>query len=350
MNTKQHKQSSPRASLRRSAFTIIELLLVIAIVAVLGSLAVGVIESAQQDARVSATQARVQMIEKLMEVELEDYEVRRSPLPFNNIGALVARIVLRMEWNGAPANLRLHAKNLKRMITLDLIRAEMPDFQDGNSANLGQFPTPRFIRYLTEDLKLTEGSGGDIDTIVRAAYQGHTTANVFRWTSWQGANAANSDPSANSAEVLYRILSDLDVDGTNGIDVLGAPAVGDTDGDGFLEIVDAWGEPLRFDFHQRIIIPAEQNVAAPPTFLPPMRSGVWEIVNPMLFPGFAEVTDFNVVLPNLPSEIEFYVTSDRLLETDTLPINFRFSDPNPPNIDPPPSNPVPHLRYQFIRN
>ena len=334
MNTKQLKQNSPRASLRRSAFTLIELLLVIAIVAVLGSLAVGVIESSQEDARVAATQSRVQMIEKMMEVELEDYEVKRSPIPFNNIASIVTRIVLRMEWNGAAANLRLHGKNLKRMITLDLIRAEMPNFQDGITGNLGQFPTPRFIRYLTEDLKLTTGSGGDIDTVVRAAYQGHATASVFRWGNWNGAAAPTSDPSANSAEVLYKILSDLDVDGTNGIDLLGSPAVGDTDGDGVLEVVDAWGGPLRFEFLQQIIVPAEQNVAAPPAIPPTMRSGVWETVDPMFFPNFAELTGFGAVLPNLPSEVQFFVTSDKLLEVEGVQSNFRAA------------NTIPHLLYQ----
>ena len=334
MSTKQFKQNSPLVGSPRSAFTLIELLLVISIIAVLGSLAVGVIESSQEDSRVAATQARVQMIEKLMEVELEDYEVKRSPIPFNNIGNIVATIVARGEWNGAAANLRLHARNLKRMITLDLIRAEMPDFQDGNSGDLGQFPTPRFLRYLVDDLKLTTGNGGDIDTIVRAAYQGHTTASVLRWNNWSGAIAAGTDSTANSAEVLYRILSDLDVDGTSGIDLLGNPAVGDSDEDGVLEVVDAWGGPLRFEFLQRVIVPAEQDLAAPPATPPAMRSGVWETVDPMFFPGFAEVTDFDVVLPNLPSEIQFFVTSNKLLEVEGVENNFQASSA------------IPHLLYQ----
>ena len=111
------------------------------------------------------------------------------------------------------------------------------------------------------------------------------------------------------------------------------PRFGDTDGDGVLEVVDAWGEPLRFEFHQRIIVPAEQNVAAPPNPAPNMRTGVWETVNPTFFPNFAAATDFNVVLPNLPSEIEFYVTSGRLFEIDGSPSDFQSSNPHNSSLD-----------------
>ena len=162
MLTKQLNKMSQPPRPRRSAFTLIELLLVIAIVAVLGSLAVGVIESAQQDARVSATQARVQMIEKLMETELEDYEVKRSPLPFRNLQAIASRIVLEGQWTNVPASSRLHIRNLKRMLTLDLVRAELPDFRDGVGGDvIGVFPTKRFIDYLTSSGSRRSGVGSN---------------------------------------------------------------------------------------------------------------------------------------------------------------------------------------------
>ena len=75
--------------LRRRAFTLVELLLVVAVIAVIASLGVGVLAQAQNDAAISATRSRITLIEKILEVELEDYEVVRSPVSFAGIGTLI---------------------------------------------------------------------------------------------------------------------------------------------------------------------------------------------------------------------------------------------------------------------
>ena len=102
----------------RTAFTLVELLLVVSIIAILASLAVGVMAQAQNDAAIAATRSRMTLIEKILEIELENYEVRRSPVSFAGIGGLIGASTL------TPGNTLLHAKNLKRMIIADLIRAE----------------------------------------------------------------------------------------------------------------------------------------------------------------------------------------------------------------------------------
>lgn len=321
----QSKKLTGRSKRTRAAFTLIELLVVISAIAVLASLAVGMIASAQEDARASATRARVQLIEKLMEVELENYEIQRSPVPFRELSALVDIVLTHGQWNSDAANFRLHVKNLKRMLTLDLIRAEIPDARNGIPTSV--FPSPRFLRYLGEDLMLTQMEINQVQFSLRQ----YATSNVFRWNSFSNNDPANVE--ANSAEILYRVLTDIDADGTNGIDVLGNAAVGDTDGDQFLEVVDAWGDPLRFEFHQRTIVPAEFNPA--PGSAVPMRSGIWEVPDPGLYPGTPQLTDFNAIIPNLPSEIRFFVTSDKLLEIDGAPVDFISSDQVPP------------LQYQF---
>ena len=302
------RNNNPSQAHSRSAFTLIELLVVISAILVLASLTVGVMASSQEDARLAATRSRVQVIEKLLETELEDYEVRRSPIPFRNVSFLVDRLVMRGQWVNDPANLRLHVRNLRRMITLDLIRAEMPDFRDPTTP-LGQFPTPRFVSYLQNDLGLTTAE-------IATAFQSSATANVFRWTGW-GNGRDNTDPSINSAEILYQILSELESGGSNGIDLLGNAAVGDNDGDGLQEVVDAWGDPLRFEFQQRIVVPEEQNFATATATPAANRSGVWETLDPMMFPApTPQITDFNAILPNLPSEVRFFISSDKLLEND----------------------------------
>ena len=325
----------------RGGFTLVELLLVIAIIAVLTTMAVGVIAGAQDDARVAATRSRVQIIERLMATELEDFEVRRSPLPFRFISSVNAAAPFSLvelavnaitpprstppAWNPTPANRGLHARNMKRMLVLDLIRSEFPDFTGGTPAGLGTYPSMQYQNYLMAPV----GAGGleiaetnaEFDVTVRPFFTRFQTANVLRWNGWGGA--LNGPNDANSSEVLYRILNELDVDGVSGIDVLGGSrAVGDTDGDGFLEVVDAWGDPITFQFQQQLIYPQERdpptgNVLVTP--IPPNRSGVW--LDSSLTP--ARTTDFTVTLPVLPSDVNVFATSVNLIEIDgRFPVDF----------------------------
>ena len=138
MNSKFKTKSS------RLGFTLVELLLVIAIIAIIASLGVGVMAQAQNDAAIASTRSRMSMIEKILEVELEDYEVRRSPVSFQSIGLLIGASSLQ---NPGNSRTLLHAKNLKRMIIADLIRAEMPD---GSQNSLGSFPSTSLDLYLEE--------------------------------------------------------------------------------------------------------------------------------------------------------------------------------------------------------
>lgn len=323
-------------------FTLVELLLVIAVIAVLSTMAVSVIASSQHDARVAATRSRVQVIEKLMESELEDFEVRRSPLPFRfisseNTATPFSLVELAVNdivpprsqppaWNPAAVNRGLHARNMKRMLVLDLIRSEFPDFTAGTPPGLGTFPSTQFQQYLTD----TVANGGlgmtaiELNTNVLPFFARYQTANVLRWIGWGGTVNLNSNLTpgsdeqtfADSAEVLYRILNEIEVDGVSGMDVLGGSrAAGDTDGDGFLEVVDAWGDPITFQFQQQLIYPQERE--PPSGVLPlapwmPNRSGVW--IDSAL--TAARTTDFTVILPVLPTDVNFFATSANLLEID----------------------------------
>jgi len=319
---------------RYGGFTLVELLLVIAIIAVLTTMSVSIIAGAQNDARVSATRSRVQIIERLMASELEDFEVRRSPIPFRFISSLgntmppysIVELAVGATvpprptpaWDPTLANRALHGRNMKRMLVLDLIRSEYPDFTSGTPQGLGTYPSLQFQQYLRAPvaaggLGMTED---DLNLNVLPFFTRFQTANVLRWNGWNGA-ATGSDE-ANSAEVLYRILSELEVDGANGMDVLGGTrATGDTDGDGVLEVVDAWGDPIRFQFQQQLIYPEERDPPLGVTvLLPPMPampdSGVWK--DSAL--TAARTTDFTVTLPVLPMDVSVFATSSNLLEID----------------------------------
>jgi type II secretory pathway pseudopilin PulG len=303
---------------------LIELLLVISIMAVLATLAVSVIASAQEDSRVAASRARATLIQKAMEAELEDYEVRRSPIPFPAIGELTARVPESV-WEGSSGpgdpNFLLHAKNLKRMIIADLVRSEFPSGRGGEPVRLGQFPSATLMNFLTGPLQIDPQF---IDPNSPTSYFRRVRpANVSRWLQLRSdQNGSFAQPpsdinnptedeieqlQADSSEVLYLALSQLDFDGTNMIDSLGTAAIGDTDDDGFLEIVDGFGDPMAFEFHQKNLTPGLIGASGGQT-------GVW--VTPA---GELEMDNFQTVSPILPTDLRFYVTSKKLFEIDGDP-------------------------------
>jgi hypothetical protein len=61
-----------------------------------------------------------------------------------------------------------------------------------------------------------------------------------------GGNLARWTPEHESAECLYLIISTMHDGDKNAIDFFMSEEIGDTDGDGMKEILDAWGTPLTF--------------------------------------------------------------------------------------------------------
>lgn len=278
----------------RLAFTLVELLLVIAIIAVLASMAVGVMAQAQNDSAISATRSRIQILESLFETELENYEVRRSPVPLNVIGSLVNNVPDATWADSGPSDAAflLHVKNMKRMIMADVIRAEMPEGSVPAVPEL-VFPTPPFSAYLSS-------LGLDPRVLVRYAPK-----SVYRWTG------RTVDSAAANSENLYTILSRIDLDGTPAVDTLGSAAIGDSDGDGELEIVDAWGEPIVFQFRQQVLAPSPD-----PSTAPISRSGVWAETGSTT--GLAVTATMPVQIP----QIRIHFTSERLREIDGEEANY----------------------------
>lgn len=196
------KFNSPHAV--RYGFTLIELLLVVAIIAVMSSMAIGVMRQAQNDAKESATQSRITQIEAMLEIVMEDYDVRRMPVDLYSI-----------------ATSRKDAKEKRYQIIAELIDVEMPR---DNSTPIGEYRPGSLLATATAP----------------------KSAAMERWTNRQ-RNGFDLP-----GEYLYEILNAIDIDGTPGIEMLGSQAVGFSDPDTIPEVVDAWGEPLNFMIQQRV--------------------------------------------------------------------------------------------------
>ena len=128
------------------------------------------------------------------------------------------------------------------------------------------------------------------------------------------------EAAANKSEFLYQILSNIDVDGVPAVDQLGQ-AIGDTDGDNVLEIVDAWGEPLYLQWQLENV-----TLASVPM---PLDNNVW--AGGALMVGLSkEHADTTVGFPTanfyskpvLPTQIRPFLISERLLRIDGLPTDY----------------------------
>ena len=205
----------------RPGFTLVELLFVIAIIAVLGALSAGILSKARKDAQISATESRITQIEAIMQTVMEDFEVRR--MPFRN--------------SELPENLTLTAvRNLRRQIVAGMILAEYPS----DDASLGQWQLPGDASFLSN----------------------RRTAEMLYWGSLTGADVPDQP-----GEFLHLILSRIDIDGISALESLGPNVVGDPDGDGLLDIVDAFGDSMALvavqDTGSQLLTPLD------PTTVPP---------------------------------------------------------------------------------
>ena len=333
--------------LYNQGFTLVELLLVVAIIAVLSTLAVGVMGSASNDAKAAATRSRVLLIGQVLQTQLEEYEVRRIPFG-GNILNLTDKIIANGTWADRrdpsmpldpvsnPSIRQVHFRNLKRMFLADLVRSEIPNGRangpftgpsPGDRQFLGEYPTPALTAYLTTVLGIP---AGDPDLFAISTYE--LSGGIARWNGWDlDFGNPSSDPStrddeqrfADAAELLHEYLLRIDYNGSSALDALGSTAIADTDGDGRMEIVDSWGDPIYFQFHQ-------PNITAAPLLL-----GIW--TPPAAAPD--ATTDLEVVLwddpdTNSASQVHQtikpvridqlfpFVSSTKLLEIDGVPVEY----------------------------
>ena len=258
MNSNFHDNLKPT----RSGFTLIELLFVIAILAVLASVAAGVLGKAKKDAQISATRSRITQIEAIMLTVMEEQEVRRLP---GNLRPFV----------GSD---RVLAQNLNRRVAAALLLAEYPVAQV--AAN-GEFMANPELGQLAPasspvnpDLGLNfrgwaqgvNGFDSNGQTFVEFLDGTRTAEMAF----WQSIASAGDLEFKEPGEYLFLILSRIDIDGISALESLGPNVVGDPDGDGHPDIVDAFGDSM-----QLRILQVAVDIGNPPV-VPTLADGdIW---------------------------------------------------------------------------
>lgn len=218
--------------MKRQAFTLIEILVAIAIMTVLLGMVTMALGSAQADARRARAKSQLQKIQEIVMDEWDGYSSRRfsiSPSPANGREAARARMLLMRD------TMRIEFPDRKSDLLIPAAAGASTrmQFHAGTSASpvpslLG---TPQLDRLLMYRQKIVQ--------MVRVK-----DASVNNWASavpkWTNENE--------SAECLYLIMSTISFGGRSALDAFRPSEIGDTDnngeGDGVLEILDPWGNAV----------------------------------------------------------------------------------------------------------
>ena len=331
--TKKQKRSTWQ-SRNLSGFTLVELLLVIAIISVLATMSLGVLRNAQDNAKAAATQARITQIESLLAIQLEDYEIRRLPIGNRELAAYVIANMATDEDGRLKVFVQLQA--LRRQILMDIINSEIPRafFNDTTdpgryslNMDVGKFPseTPAlgqdgigFKQWL--DNNYTESIGGLLlsDRLSNLRISGIE--------SFKRLDVEDFDL---PGEYLYAVLQRMDIDGTPAVELIGNAAIGNIDGDAHPELIDAWGEPLQLRIWQ-VDVKDPGELAGDPGRYADGSPVIFEDVDTLDFDLIDEDTLFptgyvplTAQIPRSIQQIRFQVVSTRIARqqgdtTDTV--------------------------------
>ena len=195
-------------------FTLPELLVVIAIISILATAMMAGMASVTQTAKEDRTRTQIAKIHVLLMEKWESFQTRRMPVNSGLSAVLSAELRLAM--------------------VRELIRLEFPDrITDLEAVHNSLYRMPPTSLYKSYRRKVATLWGDDWDSVERRD-QRIAEGAPQNWTyEHQGA------------ECLYLILSRLVVGDASALEMFNESEIGDLDGDGMREILDAWGTPVR---------------------------------------------------------------------------------------------------------
>lgn len=244
---------------RRSAFTLVELLVVMGIIAILATLAIATMAPILENSRASATKAIILHVDQQLQRRLSAFNELKDLKPESGESVLANAVRKKhryvqefpqrlmdlygteLAWTQNSASITAGPTGLGRSVKaakthdlisdsslFDVIVARYID-KDGNKLNIPPPPASN----------LTPGSS-DWETARADRISAINTLN----------NEKNNDgsPRISSSELIYILLTEGRALGTESYNLDGIPAkyITDSDGDGLMEIRDAWGNELRF--------------------------------------------------------------------------------------------------------
>lgn len=248
--------SDVRTATSRAAFTLIELIVVIGVIALLLSTGLLVMGNILQSTREKATQATItkingmiqqraeamqRFLEKSANVQKEKEETRQFLIRANQAYSSYPPVP---PWTIDNASDRVwdaltRARKTREILPTSFVDIYGPDRYPGTSANDDGAGATNFLSNGAPDIKeLALGTNhGDALAIVKAIQ-----------TLAAQIDLSKHQPETESSELMYLALTAAEAFGVPpvGQDEFSTSEIADTDGDGLREFVDAWGRPLRF--------------------------------------------------------------------------------------------------------
>ncbi len=199
---------------RRAGFTLVELLITVSVIAIMATMVLFALFAAQETAKVQKTKSLIAKLDSIIKAKYETYKARRVAVNTAGMQPPLA------------ARARLDCLH-------DLMRMEMPDRWSDIEDPVKLFNYgPPFNNVGVSRPSLHRGYKRKYDAIVtRTSPPPPSPADV-------GANAG--------AECLYMIIMQAQGEEADDKSAIKQDQIGDVDGDGFSEIIDAWGRPIKF--------------------------------------------------------------------------------------------------------
>lgn len=213
---------APRAS--RLAVTLVELLVTMAIIAILGTALLGASRVAMEGARKARTKMMVIKLHTLLMERYESYQTRRVDIE--------SSITQDIEKNFSGNDRGKALADVRLLATRELMKLEMPDrWSDITGDVVGnpyrdQTSSPKYPRLIQDRPSLTK-------------------AYLRRYLSLDQSVGTKVIEQNEGAECLYMIIMLATGDG-EARTLFSQQDIGDTDGDGAPEFLDGWKRPIHF--------------------------------------------------------------------------------------------------------
>ncbi|GAB5402501.1 MAG: type II secretion system protein [Aureliella sp.] len=250
-------QASPRS---RAGFTLVELLVAIAIMGVLVGMVLFSLAGAQTDSKISRTKATIEKINSVILEEWEKYRYRAARIDIDS-----SLLRPNKGLGGQPALSPREGARLRMIVLRDLMRMEMPDrwtdilypptsykaalntFDNMNNGTIADLPyyagNPAINADVFPGVRVVPGKLNIYRSQVGIqSFASPTTLTVSPVPSSIPANVVENQ----GAELLYMIVANANYSGGSALEGFRSSEIGDTDEDGLPEFLDAWGTPIRW--------------------------------------------------------------------------------------------------------